>query len=104
MIVPRIWHPALRYAEPRPNSILRSKHKDLQPDPKTKQGKSTGFGPCEEKIVRLEPEVCQRKQPEERLADDKLPLEGAAAIADDIAIYLGDPHGEVDKGADIEEP
>lgn len=93
VIVPRIRRPVFGDAESRADDILRGQHEDLQPDPEAEHQKGMRFSPSEQEIVCVEPEIRQGSQAEDGLADDKLPFEGAAAVADNIPVYLRNPHG-----------
>ncbi|POR37018.1 hypothetical protein TPAR_02779, partial [Tolypocladium paradoxum] len=103
VVVPRLGGPGPGHAEPRPDDLLRGEDDDLQPDPGAEQGKGAAVGLRVEEVVLLDPEVGDGEEAQDGLADDEVPAEGAAAVAQRVAADLGQPEGEVGGGAEVEE-
>lgn len=77
---------------------MRDQHPNLDPDPGSQDHECAPIRLCEEDVVLFEVEVRDRKETQDRLADDELPEQSLTAVAFDVPADLGNPEGEVGEG------
>lgn len=103
MILISPGHP-LRFRKPahqkpsRAQHFLTDQHQHLTPDPSRQDRQPDKIHLCEKHVFGIAVEVEEGEETEDGLAGDKVPPERAAAVAVDVAVYLGDPEGEVEEG------
>lgn len=103
MVVPGIRGPAGWNTKAWTDDILGSEDNELDPEPCAKDEEGMTVGSGIEKVVFLGPEVGDREETEDGLAEDEGPCEGATTVSAGVAVNLGYPEREVQEYAKVKE-